>query len=116
MTTMAKPKVRFTSGADLVAKLKVKRPDLVERSKEASLHEVVGRNLLLIRTEKGLSRRALAERTQDVGERTIQRIEEAGEDSNPTLRVVEELAKALGVKATALTDPGMTLVGVRARG
>lgn len=114
MATMTRPKVRFTSGADLVAKLKARRPDLVERSRDTSLHEIVGRNLLLLRTEKGLSRRALAERTPDVGERTIQRIEEAGEDSNPTLRVLEELAKALKVPATTLTDPGMTLLGTRA--
>lgn len=88
---------------------------MVARSESASLIEVVGRNLLRLRVETGLSRRALAERTADVGERTIQRIEEAREDSNPTMRVLEELAKALKVPATALTDPKATFLGHASR-
>lgn len=97
--------MRFTGSADLVEKLKRGRPDLVARSRAASLREVAGRKLPRLRSERGFSRRALAERTADVGERTIQRIEEVREDSNPAVRVLEELAKALMVPASALTDP-----------
>jgi len=111
MTAKTRAKVKFTGSTELLAKLQARRPDLVARSRNAPLREVVGRNLLRLRTESGLSRRALAERTVEVGERTIQRIEEAGEDSNPTVRVLEELAKALRVAATDLTDPGATLLG-----
>ncbi|HTB23462.1 MAG TPA: helix-turn-helix transcriptional regulator [bacterium] len=112
--TKTKTKVRFTGSSDLVEKLKLLRPDLVARSHAAPLREVVGRNVLRLRSERGLSRHALAERTTDVGERTIQRIEEAREDSNPTVRVLEELAKALKVPATVLTDPRTTLLGEQA--
>lgn len=111
MTNKTKVKVRFTSSEDLAKKLRKYRPDLVARSTGASLIEVVGRNLLRLRVEAGLSRCALAAQTADVGQRTIQRIEEAKEDSNPTMRVLEELAKALKVPATALTDPKATLLG-----
>jgi ribosome-binding protein aMBF1 (putative translation factor) len=112
--TKAKSKVHFTGSADLAEKLKVRRPDLVARSHAAPLREVVGRNLLRLRNERGLSRHALADRTADVGERTIQRIEEARDDSNPTVRVLEDLAKALNVSATVLTDPRTTLLGEKA--
>jgi ribosome-binding protein aMBF1 (putative translation factor) len=114
MKLKTKPQVRFVGSGDLVQALKRKRPDLVAASHAAPLREVVGRNLLRLRVDRGLSRHALAERTVDVGERTIQRIEEAREDSNPTVRVLEELAKALKVPATALTDPKATLLGEEA--
>ncbi len=68
MAIKVKAKVHFTSSEALIAKLKQRRPDLVERAQVAPLREVVGRNLLRYRTERGLSRHALAERTADVAE------------------------------------------------
>jgi hypothetical protein len=114
MTLKNKRQTRFIASAELMETLKLRRPDLVAASRAAPLREVVGRNLLRLRIESGLSRRALAERTTEVGGRTIQRIEEAREDSNPTVRVLEELAQALRVPATALTDPASILLGEEA--
>ena len=115
MKTKSRKAVRFGSSKQLIQLIRQKRPDLIQATIEQPLRVVVGKNLLRIRGEKGLTRQALAECTADVGPRTIQRIEEAGEDSNPTLRVLEELARALEVKVQALTDPQGTLMGQRWR-
>jgi ribosome-binding protein aMBF1 (putative translation factor) len=111
MKTATKKKVLFTTREQLLARMKEKRPDLLQAVLNEPLRVVVGKNLLRLRSEAGLSREALAARCEDVGERTIQRIEECGEDSNPTVRVIEHLSRALKVSSTALTDPRATFMG-----
>jgi ribosome-binding protein aMBF1 (putative translation factor) len=106
-------KVRFGNSRALLEKLKAKRPDLIAAALAQPLRVVVGKNLVRLRREEGLSREALAERCAEVGARTIQRIEEARDDANPTLRVLEVLGKALGVPATELTNPVLTVMGQR---
>jgi hypothetical protein len=113
MKTVVKKKVLFTSQEQLLAKMKKERPDLVQAILNAPLRIVVGKNLLRLRSEAGLTREGLAARCKDVGARTIQRIEEAREDSNPTVRVIDDLSHALKVTSTALTDPAATFMGDR---
>lgn len=109
-----KSELRFGSSVDLLQKIKATRPDLIKAAQDRPLRVIVAKNLARYRREAGLSREALAAKTPEVGARTIQRIEEAGEDSNPTLRVIEALAGALGLAAAALTDPKATIMGEKA--
>ena len=115
MQTLTKPKksVRFNTTESLLSKLKAKRPDLLEAALQQPLRIVIAKNVLRLRGEAGLTRELLSERTGEVGARTIQRIEEGGEDSNPTVRVLEALAKALGTTAVALADPSSTIMGIK---
>ncbi|MBB1180385.1 XRE family transcriptional regulator [Pseudomonas sp. FW305-3-2-15-E-TSA4] len=64
-----------------------------------SLTETFGRNVRRIRREKGLSIEALA---IDVGLSYSYMGQLQRGDRNPTLKVVERIAKALGVKAVEL--------------
>jgi hypothetical protein len=111
MKTAVRKKALFSTRERLIERMRRERPDLVEAVANQPLRVVVGKNLLRLRSEAGLSREALAERCGEVGMRTIQRIEECGEDSNPTVRVIDQLSHALKVSSFALTDPRGTLMG-----
>ena len=77
-------------------RLKKHHPHLYHALKNPTPKARLRANVVDLRLKKGLSRQELAKKAK-VGFRTLQRIEQAHPASNPTVQVVEGLARALGV-------------------
>ena len=92
---------RFLTGKESMERLKKNRPDLYATLKDPSLKACLGANVSDLRRKKGFSQKELADKAK-VGFRTLQRIEEAQPACNPTIDVVEGVAKALGVDVPVL--------------
>jgi ribosome-binding protein aMBF1 (putative translation factor) len=95
---------RFLTEKESLERLKKNRPDLYESLKKPSPKACLGANVMTLRRKKGLSQKDLADKAK-VGFRTLQRLEEAQPNSNPTIDVVEGVATALGVNIQELFKP-----------
>ena len=95
---------RFVTGKESMDRLKKNRPDLYEALKKPSPKACLGANVMILRKKRGLSQKDLADKAK-VGFRTLQRLEEAQPASNPTMDVVESVARALQVEMKSLFSP-----------
>jgi len=101
---MKKQGLRFLSEGESIERLRINRPDLYKALKNPSPKVVLGANVVAFRSQKGLSQKALSDKSK-VGFRTLQRIEEAQPSSNPTMDVVAHIADALEVGFPDLFKP-----------
>lgn len=101
---MKKQGLRFLSEEESIERLRINRPDLYKALKNPSPKVVLGANVVAFRGQKGLSQKALSDKSK-VGFRTLQRIEEAQPSSNPTMDVVAHIADALEVGFPDLFKP-----------
>lgn len=92
---------RFLTEKESMERLKKNRPDLYETLRKPSPKACLGANVSTLRQKKGISQKELADKGK-VGFRTLQRIEEAQPNSNPTMNAIEGVAKALGVEVQDL--------------
>ena len=86
---------KFLTEKESMERLKKNRPDLFQALKNPSPKACLGANVMTLRVGKGWSQKHLADQAK-VGFRTLQRIEEAQPNSNPTIDVVAGVAKGLG--------------------
>jgi DNA-binding XRE family transcriptional regulator len=85
---------QFVTEKESLESLKKNRPDLYKTLKKPSLKACLAANVFMLRKKKGLNQKELADKAK-VGFRTLQRLEEAQPTSNPTVDVIEGIAKAL---------------------
>ncbi|HTA75801.1 MAG TPA: helix-turn-helix transcriptional regulator [bacterium] len=89
------------SHADSMKALKKRRPDVYKALKDPEPMACLAWNVMEYRHEKGLSQKALAAKA-GVSLRTIAYLEEYRDKFNPQIKIVQAIAKALGVKFTEL--------------
>lgn len=79
-----------------LAHLKEHHPHVYRAVKNPTPQARLGANITVLRLKKGMTREQLAAKAK-LTHHALQKIEEAHPSSNPTVRVVENLARALGV-------------------
>ena len=97
------------SGPDYLVRLQKNRPDLFQRLKNPSLSARLAVKLGMLRNQKGWTQKQAAARAE-IGMATYQNLEEAKPAANPTLKVLEGLAGAYGVKFEELFTPADLLL------
>lgn len=92
------------NGSEYLARLQKNRPDLYDRLKNPTLSARLAVKLGMLRTQRGWTQKQAAIRAE-IGMATYQNLEEAKPTANPTLKVLEGLAGAYGVKFEDLFTP-----------
>jgi DNA-binding XRE family transcriptional regulator len=80
------------------------RPEIFKALKDPDPRVCLAWNVIGNRTGKGLTQRELAEKS-GVSLRTIAYIEDYEEQFSPNIKIVQMIAKALGIKFTDLFNP-----------
>lgn len=91
----------MVSHDESMKQLKKAKPEAYKALKDPEPRACLAWNLLEYRHEKGLSQKALAEKA-GVSLRTVAYIEDYEEKFSPNIKIVQAIAKALGVKFTDL--------------
>jgi DNA-binding XRE family transcriptional regulator len=86
----------FISEKEHLENIKRKRPDLYKLLDNPTPKSRLATNVYLLRTEHRLTQKDIADKAR-IGLKTFQRIEEAQPVSNPTMEVIEAIAKVLKV-------------------
>jgi DNA-binding XRE family transcriptional regulator len=89
------------SHEESMRRLKHDRPEVYKALKDPEPRVCLAWNVLELRGEKGYSQKQLAEKA-GVSLRTIAYIEDYEEKFSPNIKIVQMIAKALGVKFTDL--------------
>jgi len=97
------------NGPEYLARLQKKRPDLFQRLKNPSLFVRLAVKLVMLRSQRGWTQKQAATHAK-IGMATYQNLEEAKPSANPTLKVLEGLAGAYGVKFEELFNPADLLL------
>lgn len=96
------PNIRgMISHEESMRRLKRDRPEVYKALKDPEPRVCLAWNVLELRGEKGYSQKQLAEKA-GVSLRTIAYIEDDEEKFSPNIKIVQMIAKALGVKFTDL--------------
>jgi DNA-binding XRE family transcriptional regulator len=97
------------NGPKYLSRLQKNRPDLYERLKNPSLSARLAVKLGMLRSQRGWTQKQAATHAE-IGMATYQNLEEAKPSANPTLKVLEGLAGAYGVKFEDLFTPADLLL------
>jgi DNA-binding XRE family transcriptional regulator len=89
------------SSEESIRRLKKEKPEVYKALKDPEPRACLAWNVLEFRHENGLSQKALADKA-GVSLRTIAYIEDYEEKFSPNIKIVQAIAKALGVKFTEL--------------
>jgi DNA-binding XRE family transcriptional regulator len=89
------------SHEESMKQLKKTRPEVYKALKDPEPRACLAWNLMEYRHEKGLTQKALADKA-GVSLRTVAYIEDYEEKFSPNIKIVQMIAKALGVKFTDL--------------
>ena len=91
----------MVSQEESLRKLKKHKPEAYKSLKNPEPRACLAWNLMDYRHQKGLSQKALADKA-GISLRTIAYIEDYEEKFSPNIKIVQAIAKALGVKFTDL--------------
>jgi DNA-binding XRE family transcriptional regulator len=89
------------SHEESMKRLKKTKPEAYKALKDPEPRACLAWNLMEYRHEKGLTQKALADKA-GISLRTIAYIEDYEEQFSPNIKIVQAIAKALGVKFTDL--------------
>jgi len=89
------------SHEESMGRLKKMRPEVYKALKDPEPRACLAWNLMEYRQEKGMTQKVLAEKA-GVSLRTVAYIEDYEEKFSPNIKIVQMIAKALGVKFTDL--------------
>ncbi len=98
----------FISEKEHLENIKRKRPDLFKLLDNPTPKARLAANIYLLRASLHLTQKEISDKAH-VGLKTFQRIEEAQPVSNPTMEVIEAIAKALKVDIQKLYQPVASL-------
>lgn len=91
------------SHEESMKQLKKARPEVYKALKDPEPRACLAWNLMEYRHEKGLTQKSLADKA-GVSLRTVAYIEDYEEKFSPNIKIVQAIAKALGVKFTDLFE------------
>jgi DNA-binding XRE family transcriptional regulator len=92
------------SHGEAMRRLKRDRPEVFKALKDPDPRVCLAWNVIGNRTGKGFTQRELAEKA-GVSLRTVAYIEDYEEQFSPNIKIVQMIAKALGIKFTDLFNP-----------
>jgi DNA-binding XRE family transcriptional regulator len=101
MTSKNKKKKTSSGAGKKLAHVKKHHPHLYRALKNPTPRARLGANVKHIRLKKGLNHEQLAARA-GIGVGALRKIEDVHPASNPSMRVLERVSKALGVDITDL--------------